>query len=279
LYGIRDPATLYVEPAGTTAQSVGIGSMLARQSQESITTQQQGTNASIKDQMTNWDKLMQQGEMELRKYVESQVKNLVKDEIRKAVGREAGKALGNQFGGAAGELAGDLLFGNEAKQAAEAERQAQLEADRVARRQKEIMREYQAEFKSLLVDNNLSIVPLIPQTLVFIVNVEENNAVSFSLFNLQPNNYGELPYKINLMKDYQTKTGKTQSYLYGPYKSLDQAEEEIKKIAFMAFLGFHEVKQDIVYTYGQGQSTAAPTESAPASSSDDFWGTTKKSGN
>ncbi len=249
LYGMRDPASLSPD----------------------------GANGSINDQMTNWEILWQQGEAELRKYVENQVKNLVRNEIRKAVGREAGKALGNQLGGTAGNLAGDILFGNPEKQAAEAERQAQLEAERVARRQQEIMHEYQAEFRSLLVDNNLSVVPLVPQTLVFMVNLEEGNAISFSLFNLQPNSYGELPYKIDLVKDYQKKTGKTQNYLYGPYKTVEHAREEIKKIAFMAFLGFYEVKEDVVYTFGKSQS-AQPT-STPSASDDSFWGTTKKSGN
>lgn len=277
LYGLRDPSTIYVEPAGATPRPVGFGSAMAQQAQDYTTTQSQGTNASIKDQMTNWDKLMEKGEQELRKFVESEVKKYVKDEIRKAVGREAGKALGNQMGGMAGELAGDILFGNEAKQAAEAERQAQLEAERVARRQKEIMEEYRAEFRSLLVDNNLSVVPLVPQTLVCILNLEEGNAISFSLFNLEPNSYGELPYKIDLMADYQEKTGKTQSYLYGPFKSVDQAREEIQKVAFMAFLGFYEVRPDVSYSFGKTATT--PTQTTPAATNDDFWGTTKKSGN
>ncbi len=251
LYGVRDPSSLSPD----------------------------GSNSSISNQMTNWEILWEKGEGELRKFVEKEVKNLVKDEIKKAVGNEIGNALGNQLGGVAGNLAGDLLFGNPEKQAAEAERKAQLEAERVAQRQKEIMREYHSEFRSLLVDNNLSVVPLIPQTLVFIVNLEEGNGVTFSLFSLQPNSYGELPYKIDLMKDYQNKTGKTQSYLYGPYTTLEQARIEIKKIAFMAFLGFHEVRQDVTFIHGQGKTIATPAATGNTSSDDSFWGTTKKSGN
>lgn len=232
----------------------------------------QDSNRSIKEQMTNWEKLWAQGEIELQKYVEKEVKKFVKNEIKKAVGDEMGKSIGNQYGGVAGDLAGNILFGNPDKEAAEAERQAKLEQERIAKQQQELMKKYQAEFKSLLTDANLSVVPLIPQTLVFIVNLEENNGVSFSLFNLQPNGYGELPYKIDVMKDYQQKTGKTNSYLYGSFKTVESAREEIKKVAFMAFLGFHEVKEDVVFNYTNGQKES-PTNH---SSDDSFWGTTKK---
>jgi hypothetical protein len=235
------------------------------------------SSTSIQTQMTNWDKLMAQGEVELRKFVENEVKKYVKSEIKKAVGNELANSLGGQYGGVAGKLAGDILFGNEEKQAAEAERQAQLERERIAMEQKNLANSYSREFRSLLVDHNLSVVPTIPKTILFIVNIEEPNAISFSLFELPPNSYGELPYKIDLIKDYQQKTGRTQNYLYGPFKNVDAAKEEIKKIAFMAFLGFHEVKEDVQYTYGISKKSG-PTNS-PTTQDDNFWGTTKKSGN
>jgi len=224
-------------------------------------------------QKSQFDKLIQQGGVALR----NEIPKLIRSEVTKIAAEEFGKAAGKQLGNAAGDLAGDLInmWADAAaqKKAEEAERQRLLLLEQERQKRLQVKAGLRMQFTARLQDNNIPIVAPQPENFFVILNQHSDSTLTVSTFNVFANGMGQLPYKVELMKAYQKEIGARKSWLYGPFKTLKEAQTKVDQLALEAFTGFFDLQEDAYYVHGGGSSVSnTPTPT----SDEDFWGTSSK---
>ncbi|MEQ9231864.1 MAG: hypothetical protein RIF46_14370 [Cyclobacteriaceae bacterium] len=209
------------------------------------------------------------GENKLRNQINDlgreQTKKLVKDQFKKQTKDIIGNKPGGMIGGQIGGMIANDLFGSK-----EDEEKRRVLKEQIMTNDKYFAKyELMEEFEELLEDADMSIVATQPTTYFFIVNIEHPYGISFSLFDLKPSTYNQLPYKVEVLKKYKEDTKRDKNFLYGPFKTLSEAREKIDVIAYTAYLAFWKVAPDVGFSYNADQTTATSNEV-------DFWGTKKK---
>lgn len=228
--------------------------------------------ADFRSQKSQFDKLVEQGGVALR----NEIPKIVRSEVAKIAAKEFGKAAGKELGNVAGDFAGEVInmWADKAaqKKAEEAERQRLLLLEQERQKRLQVKAGLRTQFLAQLQDNNIPIVAPQPENFFVILNLKSDSTLSVSTFNVFANGMGQLPYKVELIKAYQKEVYTKKSWLYGPYKTLKEAQAKVDELALESFTGFFDLEEDAYYVHG-GSSVA---NTPPATSDEDFWGTSSK---
>jgi hypothetical protein len=248
--------------------------------------------ADLNTHKTVFQELIEQGMKELGSTIQAELKNYIKQEVTRIASEEFGKAIGKEMGNVAGNLAGSIMdemaAAAEQRKAEEAKRQQLAELERIRQQRLSIKIKLREEFLSTLADQKIPIIAPQPETYFFMLNQLSDSTMSVSMFNVFVNSQNQLPYKVDLVKDYQKTVGVTKSWLYGPFKTTQEAQLKLNDIALNAFTGFFDLTHDVYFVHGTGTGANPVIMDAgdfwgtgiksqqKNTTSDDFWGVKKK---
>jgi hypothetical protein len=116
----------------------------------------------------------------------------------------------------------------------------------------------------------------------FFLNKEGNAVISFSqIFSIPKNSTNQLPFRIDIEKNYKSQTNKNQVFLKGPFCSSDEAIKQAQLIASVANDNIIAVYDEVSYSYYSRHLTISndfwgESNKIQKKAEDDFWGTNKE---
>ncbi|AFU68112.1 putative serine-rich protein [Psychroflexus torquis ATCC 700755] len=163
----------------------------------------------------------------------------------------------------------------EEKERESAERNERLRLDRLEyirlqaeREEKERISNAQSSFLDNLYDKKIPVV--VDSKEVFFLIISRNNdekQIYISPFSLFANGENELPYKIDVIKDFKSKVSKPYVYAQGPYNSLEEQKN--------AVANFQSKARNNYVSYSLLKFTYKPKFESSSNKNGDFWGEKK----
>jgi hypothetical protein len=166
------------------------------------------------------------------------------------------------------QLAEERRESEEEERREAADRRLEAERRQAEREEKERISNAQSSFLDNLYDKKIPVV--VDSKEVFFVIISRNydeQKISISPFSLFANSEYELPYKVDVIKDFKSKLSKPYVYVQGPYKSLEEQKN--------AVAAFQTNARNNYVSYSLIKFTYKPEFVSSSNKNADFWGEKK----